>query len=88
MACEDLKTEEDICCAVCGTEEVDDIKLRKCTACYLVRYCSVKCQKEHRRQHKMECKKRAAELRDEILFRQPYKQPLRRLSDMLFTAFN
>jgi len=36
MACEDLKTVEDICCAACGTEEVDDIKLRKCTACYLV----------------------------------------------------
>ena len=58
-------------CASCGTPGVDDIKLRKCTACYLVRYCSVKCQKEHRKQHKKECKKRAAELKDELLFRQP-----------------
>ena len=31
----------------------------------------MKCQKEHRPQHKKECKKRAAELRDEILFKQP-----------------
>ena len=57
-------------CASCGTAAGDDIKLKKCTACYLVKYCSVKCQKEHRKQHKKECKKRAAELRDEILFKQ------------------
>jgi tetratricopeptide (TPR) repeat protein len=31
----------------------------------------VKCQREHRKQHKKECKKRAAELRDEHLFKQP-----------------
>ena len=37
----------------------------------LVRYCSVKCQRVHRPTHKKECKKRAAELRDEILFKQP-----------------
>ena len=58
-------------CASCGIAGADDVKLMKCTGCYLVRYCSVKCQKEHRPQHKKECKKRAAELRDEILFKQP-----------------
>ena len=58
-------------CASCGTAGGDDIKLKKCTACHLVRYCSVKCQKDHRPQHKKACKKRAAELRDEILFKQP-----------------
>ena len=57
-------------CASCGTAEGDDIKLRNCTACYLVRYCSVKCQKDHRPKHKKECKKRAAEIKDEILFKQ------------------
>ncbi len=57
-------------CASCGTAEVGDVKLKKC-ACYLVRYCSVKCQKDHRPKHKKECKKRAAELHDEILFKQP-----------------
>ena len=58
-------------CAACGTAEGDDIKLKRCNGCYLVRYCSVKCQKDHRPKHKKECKKRAAELRDEILFKQP-----------------
>jgi hypothetical protein len=58
-------------CAACGIAQVDDIILKKCTACKSVRYCSVKCQKEHRPQHKRACKKRAAELHDEILFKQP-----------------
>ncbi|KAK1733146.1 hypothetical protein QTG54_016123 [Skeletonema marinoi] len=60
-----------MCCALCGTAQVDDIKLKTCTACKSVRYCSIKCQKEHRSQHKRACKKRAAELHDEILFKQP-----------------
>jgi len=60
-----------MCCAGCGIGEEDDIKLKKCSACYLVRYCSVQCQKEHRSQHKQNCKKRAAELFDELLFKQP-----------------
>ena len=63
-------------CASCGTTENDDVKLKKCTACHLVRYCGVKCQKEHRKKHKKECKKRAAELRDELLFKQPENRHL------------
>jgi len=59
------------CCASCGIAEVDDIKLMTCTACKLVRYCSVACQKYHRPQHKRACKKRMAELRDDLLFAQP-----------------
>ena len=64
--------EEDdvIFCASCGVRGSDDIKLKRC-ACKLVKYCSVKCQKEHRPKHKRECKKRVAELRDELLFLQP-----------------
>ncbi len=58
-------------CASCGTAGSDDIQLKRCNGCYLVRYCSVKCQKDHRPKHKKECKKRAAELRDELLFKQP-----------------
>mmetsp|Transcript_23829 Transcript_23829/g.38813 ORF Transcript_23829/g.38813 Transcript_23829/m.38813 type:complete len:141 (+) Transcript_23829:140-562(+) len=58
-------------CASCGIAQEDDIKLRRCTACYLVKYCSIKCQRDHRPKHKRECKKRAAELRDELLFKQP-----------------
>jgi hypothetical protein len=60
-----------MCCASCGNTERDDIKLKKCTACKSVRYCSDQCQKEHKAQHKRDCKKRVAELRDEILFTQP-----------------
>ena len=61
-----------MCCAACGIAEVDDIKkMKDCADCDLVRYCSVACQKEHRPQHEEACKKRAAELRDELLFKQP-----------------
>ncbi|KAK1741603.1 Sel1-like repeat family protein [Skeletonema marinoi] len=58
-------------CASCGNAAKDDVKLKNCTACHLVKYCGVKCQREHRPQHKRECRKRAAELHDEILFKQP-----------------
>ena len=60
-----------MCCASCGKTEVDDVKLKTCTACKLVRYCSVDCQRNHRSQHKRACKKRAAEIRDDLLFTQP-----------------
>jgi len=58
-------------CASCGITQGDDVKLMKCTACKLAQYCSVACQKEHRPKHKRECKRRAAELREELLFKQP-----------------
>eukprot|EP00985_Skeletonema_marinoi_P003294 scaffold1373_cov134-Skeletonema_marinoi.AAC.4 len=58
-------------CASCGTAENENIRLKKCNACKSVRYCGVQCQKDHRPQHKRACKKRVAELRDEILFKQP-----------------
>ena len=45
--------------------------MKRCTACHLVRYCGIQCQKDHWRKHKKACKKRAAELRDELLFKQP-----------------
>src|SRR5210317_934204 len=60
-----------MCCASCGKAEVDDVKLKICTACKLVKYCSVECQKNHRPQHKKACKKRMAEIRDDKLFTQP-----------------
>ena len=58
-------------CANCGKAGGNDIKLKKCSGCHLVSYCSIKCQKEHRPKHKRDCKQRAAELHDEILFQQP-----------------
>ena len=59
------------CCASCGVAEIDDIKLKECDGCDLVKYCSDECQQIHKSEHKEECKKRAAELRDELLFKQP-----------------
>ena len=55
-------------CANCGREGGDGAKLKSCTACRLVKYCGVDCQRAHRKQHKRACKRRAAELRDEELY--------------------
>jgi len=59
-------------CASCGvSEEVDDVTLKECDDCDLVRYCSDDCEQNHISQHAGACKKRAAELHDELLFKQP-----------------
>ena len=58
-------------CANCGKGEEESISLKKCGACMSVRYCSAACQKAHRPQHKKECRRRAAELHEEALFKQP-----------------
>eukprot|EP00984_Skeletonema_dohrnii_P002533 scaffold876_cov92-Skeletonema_dohrnii-CCMP3373.AAC.8 len=71
MMSEDKIEADILCCASCGVAAGDEVKLKNCTACYLVKYCSIKCQKEHRPQHKRACKKRAAELRVQQLFKQP-----------------
>ena len=58
-------------CASCGIAEIDDVKLVPCDGCDHVRYCSDDCQRDHKSRHEEDCKKRAAELRDELLFKQP-----------------
>src|SRR6056300_448821 len=65
------EADADTCCANCGIAEVDDIKLKDCDGCDLVKYCSDKCRGEHREQHDEECQKRQAELHDNKLFNQP-----------------
>ena len=60
-----------ILCPACGKEEDEDNNLKACTACKMVKYCNRDCQIAHRCQHKKECKKRAAELHEEALFKQP-----------------
>ena len=59
------------CCAACGIVEIDDIKLTECDGCDLVRYCCDECQNNHKPEHEESCKQRAAEIRDELLFKQP-----------------
>ena len=59
------------CCASCGIAEVDEVKLKECADCDLVKYCSDECMQDHKSQHEEACKKRAAELRDELLFMFP-----------------
>ena len=59
------------CCASCGIAEVDDIKLKDCDDCDLVKYCGDGCRENHKAEHEEECKQQAAELRDELLFKQP-----------------
>ena len=74
MSVEAAKDDENnlsTCCASCGIAEIDDIKLKDCDGCDLVKYCSDKCKEDHRPQHEEACTDRAAELRDELLFKQP-----------------
>ena len=65
----------DTACANCSKAESDDVKLKRCTACKMVKYCSRDCQIVHRSQHKKACKKRAAELFDEELSKDPPERP-------------
>ena len=41
-------------CSKCEAEDCKDLK--KCTGCYQVSYCSRKCQSDHWRHHKTQCK--------------------------------
>ena len=62
-------------CASHDAAEDGAVVLKKCTACLLVKYCSVDCQRAHRSKHKKECKRRAAELMDELLYGQGRERP-------------
>ena len=58
------------CCADCG-KEMGGVSLKVCKSCMLAKYCNAKCQKKHWPSHKKDCKRRAAEIRDEALFKDP-----------------
>jgi hypothetical protein len=57
------------CCDECGKE--GGVSLKTCKACMNVKYCNASCQHKHWPTHKTACKLRAAELRDEVLFKDP-----------------
>ena len=67
----DINTVAILLCANCGKSDESSGDLKACTACKLVKYCNRECQIAHRPQHKKACKKRAAELHDEKLFKEP-----------------
>ena len=64
-------TEDDNIVSICANCGKEGSNLKSCTACKLVKYCNRECQIAHRPQHKKECRKRAVELQDEKLFKQP-----------------
>ena len=45
--------------------------MNACNKCDLVKYCNAGCKKKHRHKHKKKCERRAAELFDEKLFKEP-----------------
>ena len=59
------------CCADCGSEAGGGVSLKMCKSCMVSKYCNAECQKNHWPKHKNICKQRAAELRDEALFKDP-----------------
>ncbi|EJK71803.1 hypothetical protein THAOC_06721 [Thalassiosira oceanica] len=75
MRCVPCEANGDEVCANCGKLGSDAVKLKNCTACRLVKYCGVDCQRAHRKKHKKACKRRAAELKDERLYSQGQERP-------------
>ena len=71
MSEDNEEVDKSTCCASCGIAGIDDVKLKECDGCDLVKYCSDECQRSHKSEHEDACKQRAAELRDELLFKQP-----------------
>jgi hypothetical protein len=59
------------CCADCGGVGGEGVSLKTCKSCMSVKYCNAKCQRNHWPKHKRVCKERAAEIRDEALFKDP-----------------
>ena len=75
MQCVPCVGDGDEACANCGKLGSNAVKLKDCTACRLVKYCDVDCQRAHRKQHKKACKQRKAELKDEQLYSQGLERP-------------
>ena len=56
-------------CANCDKAESDDVELKRCTSCKMVKYCSRDCQVTHRPKHKNASKKRTTEKFEKELFK-------------------
>ncbi|EJK59631.1 hypothetical protein THAOC_20114, partial [Thalassiosira oceanica] len=75
IKCVPVEGDGDDACANCGKLGSDAVKLKNCTACRLVKYCGVDCQRAHRKKHKKACKQRVAEVKDEQLYSQGLERP-------------
>jgi len=79
MSCVAIDDDQADVCANCGRGSIDSeggtVKLKNCTACRLVKYCGVDCQRAHRKQHKKVCKQRAAKLKEEQLYSKGQERP-------------
>ena len=54
-------------CANCGKPKAMVGKLKRCSGCYMTRYCSTDCQRLHWQKHKQECLRNSARLGPDIL---------------------
>jgi len=54
-----------------AAEEGGIVSLKACKSCMDAKYCNAACQRNHWSKHKKLCKIRAAEMRDEALFKDP-----------------
>ena len=70
MSTADISTDGVSVCANCGKEGSDNV-MNTCNKCKQVKYCNAACKKKHRSKHKKQCERRAAELHDIELFKQP-----------------
>ena len=70
---EELPNNEDgvSACANCGKEGINP---NICNKCKEATYCNAACKKKHRKQHKKQCERRASELHDAMLFKEPPPQ--------------
>ncbi len=50
------EVQSDVCCANCGVAEIDNIKLKECDGCDLVKYCGDNCRVVHREQQRKSAK--------------------------------
>ena len=59
-----------VICAACGKEGEED-NMNMCNKCKMVHYCNVACKKKHKSKHKKKCERRATELHDGELCKEP-----------------
>ncbi len=62
-----------MCCESCGIAAIDDVKLKDCDNCDLVKYCSEKCQGNHRNSTRKSARSALLNCVTEIYLRSPMK---------------